>query len=46
MPVSFFFEGSLKMLKLAGQIIAKRTESLGETSYYEAKDMVKNLFKF
>lgn len=33
----FFFEGSTKTFKLATQIIAKKCEGLGETTFYEAK---------
>lgn len=40
------FQGGMRVLKTASLIVAKRCESLGETTYYEAKRMVEKLFGF
>lgn len=42
----FHFKGGSKLLKLAGEIVAKRCESLGETTYYEVREAVKGIFGF
>jgi hypothetical protein len=40
------FRGGLRTVKLAGEVVAKRCESLGEVTYYEVKEMVRKIFKF
>lgn len=42
----FHFEGGPKVLNYAFQAMARKSESLGETTFYEVKQMVKNIFNY
>lgn len=42
----FFFEDCKETMKLASLIVAKKSESVGEVHFYEAKNIVNKLFNY